>query len=1276
MMLLALVLTVMGATSAMGQKIYRAELDKSMFKAWTSNEPGATEDADPAPEPKSNNPFACETNLYKEVGAYGTIFGSSNVYYLWYADITGTQTMYVTGTPGMKIRVMLNRVPYVEGGTGDLDGGAYVELIQEVPAEGTVAFDLSSYEYLHLNAIKVPGGSSAGVVTAIEIEGTVKPVTGILSMINNGDAAGTDLESFPVSYDGPNNGDTANERPEIVGGGVDDSKCFKVTSYPEPTQNWHTQFYIKADEVMPKGTKWKLVMSVKADNPAYISTSAQATPRAWKGSFIDAFQVGTEWKEYSWEGEIAVDDFQSIAFDLNNGAVTESGFEMAGPNTFYFDNIQFGVDLGGANPIGDLTFNYGSDIVCVNLADKTNMKDLVSAAGGKTLIYPNDCVTVTWNGNTCNITSVEGRPNGNFYIFLEDTDGQGNDDFDDEEAVVKVGFKNPADAAYQLTFKEGKWAGEPVPDFSGVVCKYDDDLAASGEFFSYLWGNPELEAAEPEKGSFGLPADTKEFLITFNQAVNVESVVAQLGKEKLEASAVENSADKVVKLTRTSSTSLEGKVSLTITSVTSAKSGYGIDEPIVLDYSFGPVVDDPNDKQADIYVANFTSEGDDAYGEGWIVNADGGGMQPANSGSGCRLQHGKSGFAADVLYLAQRGTATGGVALYGTEEGHQLQLEAKTYHLKLAAAQWDSYNNARALLVQVLPLEAVSVEDGSILDESAILAQERKDILPEFNNSKDATLFDLTFTLREAGNCVIRMVPSKPDGSFNGYNDGCAIGNVKVEYIPDVMGLLEIAALNTSLENAKAARDGASDSRYDGETFNTIDAVIKKYDGQATVMTAPSAFAKGVEELDAATEAMNAHKKLCDEYDALPGQAFEIYFNNKDGKFNVTEYFAQIKSMVEKYCTVEKKDVEDEDGNVTNREVMVDQKVLKDDKELTAAKAELSEIITMATKMFTVGKSTNVWGNITSGYAALHERLRRGVELLKSLGLADDADEIAAANAELGDNDDIAEAIIKRASNIILADLASGATKLFATKVNEETLEEAVPSYDLSVYAKNPNIYGPAKSIETPGWTNVTGNGFAWSAWDGATNHSVNTPYPEDCLIHAGWHPSAGAISQQTIENLPAGIYTVKFKCSDNNSPVSEGTCAFVKTSSTPEVGEGETLDPDLNYAGYVTGDGDVESVEVVDGKLTVGFNFGPLSQAFLNDVEIWMTAPIAGFDYGKAYEEVMVGIDEAAKAAKVRALEVYDLNGRRLPAAGQKGIVIVKKYMSDGTVRTEKVLK
>ena len=341
-----------------------------------------------------------------------------------------------------------------------------------------------------------------------------------------------------------------------------------------------------------------------------------------------------------------------------------------------------------------------------------------------------------------------------------------------------------------------------------------------------------------------------------------------------------------------------------------------------------------------------------------------------------------------------------------------------------------------------------------------------------------------------------------------------------------------------------------------------------------------------------------------------------------------------------------------------------------DDAELTAAYDELSSVINMASKMLTDGKSNN---HTTSGYAALHERLRRGVELLKSLGVSEDEEVIVNAEAELGDNDALAEAIVNRASLEIFKDLASGESQLFATSVDDDTMEGS--SYDLSVFAKNPNIYGPANSVETPGWTKVSGNSFAWSSWDGAQNHSEKTPYPEDCSIHAGWHPNPAVITEQTIENLPAGIYTIKIQCSDNNNPVSDGTYGYVKVTDTPEVEEGEDPDPEVNYAGYVTATGEIEGVEVIDGKLTIGFRFGTGSQAFLDDVEIWMTSPISGHDYTKEYQEVLSGVEAAKAAAKVRAIEIYDLNGKRIPAA-KKGVVIVKKIMSDGTVKTEKAIR
>ena len=224
MMLLALVLTVVGATSAMGQKIYQAELDKSMFAAWD----GVGADAKQV-EPTSYTgkegatvEFSVEMNLYKQLGAGALVFGNTNVYSRWYADLTGTKTITFKGTAGVQLRVLMNR-PDAEEGAEDPNGGATVEKNVTIGDNGEVTLDVTDLAFVHLNAIKLGWGSPGGVIKAIVLDGTVKPVTGILSMINNGDAEGSDLSSFPVSFDGPHNGDSAPDKPEIVAGGVDGS---------------------------------------------------------------------------------------------------------------------------------------------------------------------------------------------------------------------------------------------------------------------------------------------------------------------------------------------------------------------------------------------------------------------------------------------------------------------------------------------------------------------------------------------------------------------------------------------------------------------------------------------------------------------------------------------------------------------------------------------------------------------------------------------------------------------------------------------------------------------------------------------------------------------------------------------------------------------------------------------------------------------------------------------------------------------------------------------
>jgi hypothetical protein len=359
----------------------------------------------------------------------------------------------------------------------------------------------------------------------------------------------------------------------------------------------------------------------------------------------------------------------------------------------------------------------------------------------------------------------------------------------------------------------------------------------------------------------------------------------------------------------------------------------------------------------------------------------------------------------------------------------------------------------------------------------------------------------------------------------------------------------------------------------------------------------------------------------------------------------------------------------------------------------------MKDIVTTAKYFFTEGESKT---SSDVGVKVLVDRIRQGAEGLLQLGVAEDDPLIVAANNAVTDDDELAEQLKNRLKAEFYGKMKDG-VDLFPEQVDESTLETTTPKYNFTVFVKNPNTYawkenGVGITEENcPGWVAVEGNPGLTNAWNGSYPGDIDG-LPKDLLI-TQYH-AANRI-EQTIYDLPAGIYNVMIDCtewSDEFSPKDgddEETIAqkeanheqnryYVKTSETPEYVAGQeepeefAADGRIDYNGqYVARhENFLEGVQVVDGQLTIGVKWNNLAQMMFDRVQIFLAGGAAGFNYASAYEEVMVGIDEAAKAAKVRALEVYDLNGRRLPAAGQKGIVIVKKYMSDGTVRTEKAIK
>ena len=63
------------------------------------------------------------------------------------------------------------------------------------------------------------------------------------------------------------------------------------------------------------------------------------------------------------------------------------------------------------------------------------------------------------------------------------------------------------------------------------------------------------------------------------------------------------------------------------------------------------------------------------------------------------------------------------------------------------------------------------------------------------------------------------------------------------------MGLLEMKALQTALDAAKATLVDNADERYAGTAHTALANLVNKYDSEIATMYAPSAFAKAVEDL-------------------------------------------------------------------------------------------------------------------------------------------------------------------------------------------------------------------------------------------------------------------------------------------------------------------------------------------------------------------------------------------------------------------------------------------
>jgi hypothetical protein len=881
------------------------------------------------------------------------------------------------------------------------------------------------------------------------------------------------------------------------------------------------------------------------------------------------------------------------------------------------------------DPLEGMKAGFQRDVIALNLGGQTNLSQLLN--GKERIMFPIESGSLKVNGEPVALMSVEGMViNGNARVlmFMED-DANAIDEEDYENAEVLVSFTNPEDPTKQLTFASGRFEGEAVPNITDMQAEHENGLES---YLPNVASVPEVESADPELNSINLPVGMTEFKVKLTGKADISRLIAKFDGQDMTVSPSTGYADEIT-LTRAAGDVTPGVHTITLDDLYPEQEWNEDKGSATLKYSFGVI--NTVDGVKTYWTDKFEDVNNQYVPASWNITSDNELRTNGSYTGGCSVRKGTYFTETGVIYLCTRGrdvTNNGpAYAAYG-ENDEKLTLNADTtYHLVFDVTRWQDSQD-RGVKVQVVT-DVKTDEEGSIVGGGEVLAEQLVIVNTDNTPSNKPNHADIPFTVKETGNIVLKFFCCGTDGNPGGWGDNIALGNIKVQYIPDVMGIELIQTLNEAMGIAKTAKTAAEGERYAGDTYNALDALITKY--TETPPTAPSSFEGAAKELTDAAKAMDDHRTLCENFDKLPAQLLTNIDKYAESKFNTQPAYTGLVETFNKYATIVEETVDVEGVETLQRTAkpnnITDDAALKAGiDEMTAANAKVA--------MFSEGASSNG----TTGYAALHERLRRGVLTAGALGIAEDNAAVVAANEELGDNDAVAnklKAAIKKT--------------LYAQLSENPTIDEPI---DMTVYIKNPNIYvtkaanNDFSDAMAPGWhiegENIQGN---WGT-SGGGGHVATDEIPADEALTIS---SVVTVTQQ-IKDLPAGVYRVTAFLGDrrgqddfiNNSGVKDDNLTteenlaaakekvypleylFINTSTTEEGVEFDNkTQVQSNGVSWGTTDANKivsDEILVTDGKVTLGVrNDGAPAWFAFNEIRLEMVAPAPGFNYALTLGDV-----------------------------------------------------
>ena len=1002
-------------------------------------------------------------------------------------------------------------------------------------------------------------------------------------------------------------------------------RAMKFRNIPiQPNTSYRVSYWVKADPSFTingttSNTTIVSALCVGDDNgEVNFVGKNNKTYEAWNSGFTQ-----DNWKKVTQMCYYGNDDVQKAYYKSVNPKATSDValkyfLKVAAytPGVFYLDDISI-----KKSSIRGIT--YHGDVIKVDFGYDYNGAALREGKDYSTASLPSNCVYVTNDGVALDVEAVEVQANG-FFIFLK------TDYLDDSaEGKIKVSFTNPKNDLLAL-----KYTGDLRPDafnassdkrvldFEEEVAEYDINLTGS----SIIYNPPFLKSADPENESFDLPTDKTSYKFTYSKKIDCTQAKANMagpaGKFALELQ--EKGFQNTLTFNVPAGKNLfTGDYMITVSNITSEQ-GIPADLDDQITFSMGESASGSIDT---VYNSNkvwaAAAYADNVIPAGWVrLQAS---KTPANNDlkvgfynnpGASRLRTFVKGGDMDYgFYHCARDKDTIRT-YYGALDGYKLNLKAGKYTISFNSAYWNGVTTGAFNFRVKNSKEEIVFEKASY---PSSFDCKNTNVNVKILGSAVTTC---TFFLETTDNYILEWE------SHAGWAS-TVFGNIKMISVPSVAAQYK-GKLAAAIGVAQGTYTASDSSIYQGMIRDNLKWAIENY--STFKSTAPSAYVKAAAEVLAYNDALISHVKNVDAYTSNLATANTKISTYATQKFAKLPSYPKLIDAATKYANVD----------------------FKDDPAVKTAGDTLLFYNTLFQN----------WVN--NGVPALTYRLNKAINSALKVGV--DSLSLDYARNELYDNDEMVNNLNTQIKQYLYNKIALNEIK-FGNSIDDST---ATDSLELTSYIKNPNFYN-----KTPG-KNLNNNSFA--GW--TTNEELFNTGPNDTITAVNPVLDTYAVVfnvpvgkfEQTVTNVPVGVYNVHMKCRMGN-PVNNGlTLAEVAGIYYfyVIVGSDTTkIDFRVDNFGLPATPTVIKNVPITNGTFTLGVHTGMYPgftpTLFWGDPALWMVNKAEGFNY--------TGLKNGnVEKGKVIDVQYFTIQGTRTNNL-IRGMNIVKTIYDNGTVDVKKIM-